>query len=95
MWQNPKKNQVVTKLLNSEYEKAKKINCEKKLLKKTQIVTGVTVTVVTVAVVTVEKVTSLNKKKTWHLDRRWDVLGAAFCNSPDFEWLNIGLLIIK
>ena len=41
-----------------------------------------TVAVVTVEVVTVVIVTSFSKK-TWHLDNRWDVLGAAFCDSCD------------
>ena len=36
-------------------------------------------TVVTVAVVTVVIV----EKTTWHLDNRWDVLGAAFRDSRD------------
>ena len=42
---------------------------------KTQIVTVVIVTVVTVAVVTVAII-----KTTWHIDNRWDVLGASFHN---------------
>ena len=76
--------QIVAKLKNSNYDKT--LNIKLWQNSKTQIVTVVIMTLVTEAVVTLAKVTLV---LTWHLESRWDVLGAAVRKSCNVILLSL------